>query len=48
MAWFKAYINTFSGYVCYTSTFWDLYTPTILFDISSVNLELNKFLFSMI
>jgi hypothetical protein len=27
MACFKAYINTFSGYVCYTSTFWDLYTP---------------------
>ena len=27
MAWFKAYINTFSGYMCYTSTFWDLYKP---------------------
>jgi hypothetical protein len=27
MACFKAYINTFSDYVCYTSTFWDLYTP---------------------
>jgi hypothetical protein len=27
MACFKAYTNTFSGYVCCTSTFWDLYTP---------------------